>query len=95
MTSPRSDVVAAVRKVFPAEDAEDVIGWLSWLDSDRVQVAVLVGATWRGKAHLREIRLGVEGALTDFRDALMNEYDTKIDYNAELRRLGLKRRYPV
>jgi len=92
---PRADVVAAVRKVFSPLDAEDVIEWLRRLDSDREQVAVVVGATWQGKPSVQKIRLGVETALTDFRDVLMNEYDKRIDYKAELRKLGLERPYPV
>jgi hypothetical protein len=94
-SSLREDVVAAVRKSFTPRDADDVIGWLSRLDSDRLQVAVLVGATRRGKPHVDSIRQGVETALTDFRDVLMNEYDNTIDYKAELERLGLVRPYPV
>jgi len=94
-TGPRNDVVAAVRREFPTKDVEDVLGWLSRLDSDRLQVAVLVGATWRGKPSVQGIRLEVETALADFRDVLMSEYDERIDYKAELKRLGLERPYPV
>ena len=93
--NPRADLVAAVRKVFVPLDAEDVVEWLRRLDSDRVQVAVLVGATWQGTPNVQRIRVGVETALTDFRDVLMNEYDGRIDYRAELRKLGLERPYPV
>ena len=87
--------------MFPPKDVEDVIGWLNRLDSDRVQVAVLVGATWRGRPVLKgtttltRVRDGVETALVDYRDVLMNEYDERIDYKAELERLGLDRPYPV
>jgi len=42
-----------------------------------------------------EDSLGVETALADFRDVLMSEYDERIDYKAELKRLGLERPYPV
>jgi len=34
-------------------------------------------------------------ALIDNRDVLMNEYDDRIDYKTELKRLGLERPYPV
>jgi hypothetical protein len=93
--NPRTDLVAAVRKVFSPLDAQDVIEWLRRLDSDRLQVAVLVGATWQSKPDVQRIRVGVETALTDFRDVLMNEYDERIDYKAELRKLDLERPYPV
>jgi len=93
--NPRADVVAAVRRVFSPLDVQDVVEWLRRLDSDRLQVAVLVGATWRGKPNVQKIRAGVETALMDFRDVLMNEYDEGIDYKSELRRLGLERQYPV
>ena len=91
----RDDVVAAVRRVFPARDSNDVIEWLTRLDSDRLQVAVLVGAIWRGQPTAERVREGVETAAIDFRDVLMNEYDERIDYKAELERLGLERPYPV
>jgi hypothetical protein len=93
--NPRADLLAAVGKVFAPLDAQDAVEWLRRLDSDRVQVAVLVGATWQGKPSVQRIRVGVETALTDFRDVLMNEYDQRIDYKAELRKLGLERPYPV
>jgi hypothetical protein len=83
------------RRVFPAKDADDALGWLNRLDSDRLQVAVLVGATWRGKPDVLRIRHGVETAVSDYRDVLMNEYDERIDYKAELELLGLERPYPV
>jgi hypothetical protein len=92
---PRADIVAVVRKVFSPSDVQDVLEWLRRLDSDRVQVAVLVGATLQGKPNVQKIRVGVETALTDFRDVLMNEYDERIDYKSELRKLGLERPYPV
>ena len=76
-------------------EPQDVVEWLRRLDSDRLQVAVLVGATWQGRPDVRKIRAGVETALIDFRDVLMNEYDDRIDYKAELRKLGLERPYPV
>jgi len=91
----REDLVAAVRTVFSPKDAEDVLAWLRRLDSDRLQVAVVIGAMWRGKPAVSKIRAGVETALTDYRDVLMNEYDERIDYKAELKRLGLDRPYPV
>ena len=93
--NPRTDLIEAVRKVFTPVDSQDVVEWLRRLDSDRLQVAVLVGATWQGRPDVRKIRVGVETALTDFRDVLMNEYDERIDYKAELRKLGLERPYPV
>ena len=60
-----------------------------------MQVAVLVGAIWQGRPDVRKIRDGVVTAHVDFRDILMNEYDNRIDYKAELRRLGLDRPYPM
>jgi len=93
--NPEDDVVEAVRKAFSPLDSQDVVEWLRRLDSDRLQVAVLVGATWQGRPDVRKIRAGVETALIDFRDVLMNEYDDRIDYKAELRKLGLERPYPV
>jgi hypothetical protein len=92
---PAADLVAAIRTVFAPSDVHDVVEWLRRLDSDREQVAVLVGAIWQGQPDVQKIRLGVETALTDFRDVLMNEYDKRIDYKAELRKLGLHRPYPV
>ena len=92
---PRDDLIAAVRKVFSPSDVVDVVEWLKRLDSDRLQVAVLVGATWQGSPNIRRIRAGVETALTDVRDVLMNEYDERIDYKSELQKLGLDRPYPV
>ena len=92
---PSDDLAAAVRKVFPPPDVEDVLEWLRQLDSDRIQVAVLVGAIWHGKPNVRKIRDGIEAAHLDYRDVLMNEYDKRIDYKAELRRLGLDRPYPI
>jgi len=92
---PSDDLAAAVRKVFPPLDVEDVLEWLRQLDSDRMQVAVLVGAIWQGRPDVRKIRDGVVTAHVDFRDILMNEYDNRIDYKAELRRLGLDRPYPM
>jgi len=83
-----------VRRAF-SEDADEVIGWLNRLDSDRLQVAVLVGATWHGKPDPASVRQGVLTALIDNRDVLMNEYDDRIDYKTELKRLGLERPYPV
>lgn len=93
--NPRTDLVEAVRKVFSPLDSQDVVEWLRRLDSDRLQVAVLVGATWQGRPDVHKIRGGVKTALTDFRDVLMNEYDERIDYKAELRKLGLERPYPL
>ncbi len=87
--------------MFPSNDLDDVIGWLNRLDSDRLQVAVLVGATWHGKPFLKgksalmRVRDIVETALVDDRDVLMNEYDERIDYKGELKRLGLDRPYPL
>jgi hypothetical protein len=73
-----------------------VLGWLRRADSDRIAVAILVGATL-GKPSLHRIRQGVETetSFTDYRDVLMNEYDERIDYKAALKRLGLVRPYPV
>jgi hypothetical protein len=34
-------------------------------------------------------------SLTDYSDVLMNEYDERIDYMADLSRLDLDRPYPV
>jgi hypothetical protein len=90
----RDDVIAAVRAAFPASDVDDVLGWLSRVDSDRVAVAILVGATLK-TPDIRKIRQGVELSFVDFRDVLMNEYDERIDYKAALKRLGLERPYPV
>lgn len=90
-----SDLVDAVRRVFRPAEVDDVLGWLRRAQSDRIAVAVLVGATCGAKPDARKIRAGIELSFVDFRDVLMNEYDERIDYKAALRRLGLNRPYPV
>jgi hypothetical protein len=90
-----SDLVDAVRRVFSPSEIDDVLGWLQRAESDRIAVAVLVGATCGSRPDVRKIRQGIELSKVDFRDVLMNEYDERIDYKAVLRRLGLQRPYPV
>jgi hypothetical protein len=90
-----SDLVAAVQRVFRPSEVDDVLGWLRRAESDRIAVAVLVGATCGAKPDARKIRQGIELSFVDFRDVLMNEYDERIDYKAALRHLGLHRPYPV
>ena len=90
----QSDVVSAVRAVFPAEDVDGVLGWLERVDSDRLAVAILVQATLE-RPDAAKIRQGVEQSTIDVRDVLMTEYDERIDYPAALKRLGLVRPYPV
>jgi hypothetical protein len=90
-----SDLVAAVQRLFRPPEVDDVLGWLRRAESDRIAVAVLVGATCGAKPDARKIRQGIELSFVDFRDVLMNEYDERIDYKAALRRLGLHRPYPV
>ena len=89
------DVVAAVRRVFPPSEVDDVLGWLRRAESDRIAVAVLVGATYGGRPDARKVRAGIEESFVDYRDVLMNEYDDRIDYKAVLKHLGLERPYPV
>jgi hypothetical protein len=89
------DLVDAVHRVFRPSEVEDVLGWLRRAESDRIAVAVLVGAIWRGWPDLSRIHSGVEQSFVDYRDVLMNEYDQRIDYKAILKRLGLERPYPV
>jgi hypothetical protein len=90
----RDDVVDAVRRTFDPSDVDDVLGWLSRVDSDRGVVDILVGATV-GNPDTNLIRAGVETYFRDPRDVWMNEYDARIDYKAALKRLGLDRPYPV
>jgi hypothetical protein len=89
------DLVDAVRRVFPPPEVDDVLGWLRRAESDRIAVAVLVGAVWRGGPDVHRIRAGIELSFVDYRDVLMNEYDERIEYKAILKRLGLDRPYPV
>jgi hypothetical protein len=90
----RDDLVSAVRAVFSASDADEALSLLSRVDSDRVAVAILVGATL-GKPDVDKLRQGVKLSFVDYRDVLMIEYDKRSDYRAALLRLGLKRPYPV
>jgi len=90
----RDDLVSAVRAVFSASDANEVLNLLSRVESDRVAVAILVGATL-GEPNVDKVRQGVKLAFVDYRDVLMSEYDKRIDYRAALLRLGLERPYPV
>ena len=86
--------MAAVRAAFPASDVNDVLVLLNRVDSDRVAVAILIGATL-GEPDVDKIRRGVELSFVDYRDVLMNEYSKRIDYKAALSRLGLERPYPI
>jgi hypothetical protein len=90
----RGDLVSAVRAVFSAADADEVLSLLSRVESDRVAVAILVGATL-GRPDVDKVRHGVADSFVDYRDVLMNEYDKRIDYKAALQRLGLERPYPI
>jgi hypothetical protein len=53
-----------------------------------------VGAAIKG-GDLREIEALATQATLDYRDVVMVEYDARVDYAAELKRLGLERPYPV
>jgi hypothetical protein len=90
----REDLVSAVRAVFSASDADEVLSLLRRVESDRVAVAILVGATL-GRPDVDKVRQGVRVSFVDYRDVLLNEYDKRIDYKAALQRLGLERPYPV
>jgi hypothetical protein len=94
----RDDVIAAVHTQFGEKDAAQVLGWLRRIDEhDRLVIAVLVSATTalRGVPTVGRVKSSVEMCFQDFRDVLMEEYDDRIDYKAELARLGLERPYPV
>jgi hypothetical protein len=89
-----ADVVAAVTRRYGTDEAGQVLRALAGFESDRVQVAILVGAAIKGGA-VNDVAVLVELARLDYRDVLMVEYDSRVDYRAELRRLGLERPYPV
>lgn len=86
--------MSAVRTVFSPSDVDEALRLLSHVESDRVAVAILVGATF-GTSDINKIRQGVELSFVDYRDVLLCEYDKRIDYKAALKRLGLERPYPV
>jgi hypothetical protein len=60
----RDDLVSAVRAVFSASDADEALSLLSRVDSDRVAVAILVGATL-GKPDVDKLRQGVKLSFVD------------------------------
>jgi hypothetical protein len=61
----RNDVVTAVRAAFPASEVDDVLVLLNRVDSDRVAVAILVGAPLETPDILK-IRQGVELSFVDY-----------------------------
>jgi hypothetical protein len=87
--------VTAVRRLLPPDEADDALSWLNRLDSDRVQVAVLVTALSLGQPYLPTIQKEVRNGLRDYRDVLMAEYTKTVDYRALLGQLGLQRDYPL
>ena len=87
--------MTAVRRLLPPDEADDALSWLNRLDSDRVQVAVLVTALSLGQPYLPTIQKEVRNGLRDYRDVLMAEYTKTVDYRTLLAQLGLQRDYPL